>query len=120
MILELATGMPAVAGDPRSSMQVMSPTEYYKRDVADADAQFDHQETTLSHLLRVPHPAQVDRGQPELWFGSGRVRQHEQGAGSHDRAGEQDPDQAGSGQDALAGGPRGPPHRIGAHRFDAQ
>ena len=24
--------------------------------IADADAQFDHQETTLSHLLRVPHP----------------------------------------------------------------
>ncbi|HVK84841.1 MAG TPA: SAM-dependent methyltransferase [Kofleriaceae bacterium] len=32
-------------------------TEYYKHDVVDANAQFDHQETTLSHLLRVPHPA---------------------------------------------------------------
>ena len=31
--------------------------EYYKHDVGDADAQFDHLETTLSHLLRVPHPA---------------------------------------------------------------
>ncbi|CAN5845943.1 hypothetical protein BH11MYX3_BH11MYX3_18690 [soil metagenome] len=31
-------------------------TEYYKAEVTDADAQFDHQETTLSHLLRIPHP----------------------------------------------------------------
>jgi SAM-dependent methyltransferase len=35
---------------------VVSPAAYYQHDVADADAQFDHQETTLSHLLRVPHP----------------------------------------------------------------
>jgi SAM-dependent methyltransferase len=47
----------AAAGDPRASMNFISPTEYYKSDVTDADAQFDHQETTLSHLLRVPHPA---------------------------------------------------------------
>lgn len=47
----------ALAGDPRSSMNFISPIEYYKQDVTDADAQFDHQETTLSHLLRVPHPA---------------------------------------------------------------
>jgi len=32
-------------------------TDYYRHDVIDADAQFEHQETTLSHLLRVPHPA---------------------------------------------------------------
>lgn len=31
--------------------------DYYKHDISDADAQFDHQETTLSHLLRVPHAA---------------------------------------------------------------
>ncbi|HEY0192803.1 MAG TPA: SAM-dependent methyltransferase, partial [Kofleriaceae bacterium] len=30
---------------------------YHIHDIADAEAQFDHQETTLSHLLRVPHPA---------------------------------------------------------------
>lgn len=30
---------------------------YYRTDIVDSDAQFDHQETTLSHLLRVPHPA---------------------------------------------------------------
>lgn len=31
--------------------------DYHRDEIADADAQFDHQETTLSHLLRVPHPA---------------------------------------------------------------
>ena len=36
-------------------------TDYYRHDVGDADAQFDHQETTLSHLLRVPHPALANR-----------------------------------------------------------
>jgi SAM-dependent methyltransferase len=35
----------------------VSPSAYYQAEVADAQAQFDHQETTLSHLLRVPHPA---------------------------------------------------------------
>ncbi len=30
---------------------------YHRHDISDADTQFDHQETTLSHLLRVPHPA---------------------------------------------------------------
>jgi SAM-dependent methyltransferase len=39
----------------------VSLTEYYQHDIADADAQFDHQETTLSHLLRVPHPVLADR-----------------------------------------------------------
>ena len=47
----------ATAGEPRASMSMISPAEYYKHDVSDADAQFDHQETTLSHLLREPHPA---------------------------------------------------------------
>jgi len=46
----------ALEGDPRASMEMVSPAEYYKHDVKDADAQFDHQETTLSHLLRIPHP----------------------------------------------------------------
>ena len=36
-------------------------TEYYTHDVKDANEQFDHQETTLSHLLRVPHPALAGR-----------------------------------------------------------
>jgi SAM-dependent methyltransferase len=30
---------------------------YHMVEITDADTQFDHQETTLSHLLRVPHPA---------------------------------------------------------------
>jgi len=30
---------------------------YHQHEITDADAQFDHQETTLSHLLRIPHPA---------------------------------------------------------------
>jgi SAM-dependent methyltransferase len=29
---------------------------YHQHAIGDADAQFDHQETTLSHLLRIPHP----------------------------------------------------------------
>ena len=30
---------------------------YHRREIGDGQAQFDHQETTLSHLLRRPHPA---------------------------------------------------------------
>jgi SAM-dependent methyltransferase len=30
--------------------------EYHREQLVDAEEQFDHQETTLSHLLRVPHP----------------------------------------------------------------
>lgn len=44
------------SGEPRASTSEISPTEYYQHAVSDADAQFDHQETTLSHLLREPHP----------------------------------------------------------------
>ncbi|MGE0551650.1 MAG: class I SAM-dependent methyltransferase [Kofleriaceae bacterium] len=43
-----------VAGAQTSTV---SPVDYYRNDVSDAEAQFDHQETTLSHLLRIPHPA---------------------------------------------------------------
>lgn len=39
----------------------VSPAAYYETDVTDAAAQFDHRETTLSHLLRVPHPALAGR-----------------------------------------------------------
>ncbi|HEY6174674.1 MAG TPA: SAM-dependent methyltransferase [Kofleriaceae bacterium] len=38
---------------------------YHLQAISDADAQFDHQETTLSHLLRIPHPvlaAPIDNG----------------------------------------------------------
>jgi hypothetical protein len=68
----------------------ITPAAYYEHEVADADAQFDHQETTLSHLLRVPHPALGGRtyGQTlaEVLLGrgvlpAGKVRVLEIGAG---------------------------------------
>lgn len=51
-------------GDPRGvhdGAGSVSPADYYRREVIDADGQFDHQETTLAHLLRRPHPALGDR-----------------------------------------------------------
>jgi len=83
----------ASAGEPRASMSMISPAEYYEHDVSDADAQFDHQETTLSHLLRVPHPALHDKTYGQalidallakegfLPSASGRIRVLEIGAG---------------------------------------
>ena len=80
----------ASAGDPRASMSLISPAEYYKHDVTDADAQFDHQETTLSHLLRIPHPALHDKTYGQALIDAllakdvipeGRVRVLEIGAG---------------------------------------
>ena len=65
-------------------------TDYHQRTIADADAQFDHQETTLSHLLRVPHPALAGRTYGEALVDAliardavpaGRVRVLEIGAG---------------------------------------
>lgn len=44
-------------GAPEAPGREVSPAAYYQHDVADAEAQFDHQETTLSHLFRRPHPA---------------------------------------------------------------
>jgi SAM-dependent methyltransferase len=35
---------------------------YHQHAIANADSQFDHQETTLSHLLRIPHPALATPG----------------------------------------------------------
>jgi hypothetical protein len=35
---------------------VRPPHDYYAHEVTDADAQFEDRETTLSHLLRAPHP----------------------------------------------------------------
>src|SRR5262245_53883149 len=68
----------------------VSLTEYYTHDVSDANEQFDHQETTLSHLLRVPHPALANRTYGEAVVDAllargvvpqGRVRVLELGAG---------------------------------------
>jgi hypothetical protein len=52
---------PADGSPGTEPTNVMSPTDYYRHEVADADAQFDHEETTLSHLFRVPHPALAGR-----------------------------------------------------------
>ena len=49
--------VPGIAGGASTP----TPAEYYRRDITDADAQFDHQETTLSHLFRAPHPALAGR-----------------------------------------------------------
>lgn len=40
---------------------------YHRAQIQAADAQFDHQETTLSHLLRVPHPALAAAGVPRTY-----------------------------------------------------
>lgn len=42
--------------DPVGPEDDVSPVHYYEQEVEDADEQFDHQETTLSHLLRRPTP----------------------------------------------------------------
>jgi SAM-dependent methyltransferase len=39
----------------------VSTTGYYQHEIDDAQEQFDHQETTLSHLLRIDHPALAHR-----------------------------------------------------------
>lgn len=39
----------------------VSPAAYYQGEIEDAALQFDHRETTLSHLFRVPHPALAGR-----------------------------------------------------------
>jgi len=58
----LASTMPYSPWKPGTQVPpAVALTDYYKHDVTQADAQFDHQETTLSHLLRVPHPALHDR-----------------------------------------------------------
>ena len=57
----LTSTMPYAAHDPRTDPMpvgfddLVSPEGYYAVDVQDADEQFDHQETTLSHLFRKPH-----------------------------------------------------------------
>jgi hypothetical protein len=62
-VLRLRHGEQVGLGDavPAAGGAEMSTTAYYRDDVRNAEAQFDHQETTLSHLLRVPHPALAGR-----------------------------------------------------------
>ncbi len=72
----------------QTSGDEISPKAYYEHDIEDAEAQFDHEETTLSHLLRRKHPALrgrtygaalVDAVRAQL--PTGRVRVLEIGAG---------------------------------------
>jgi SAM-dependent methyltransferase len=54
----LASTMPYPSWQPGTPVPPETPLDtYHQITIADANAQFDHQETTLSHLLRVPHPA---------------------------------------------------------------
>jgi SAM-dependent methyltransferase len=54
----LASTMPYAPWQPGTPVPPpVSLTDYHRHDITNADNQFDHQETTLSHLLRVPHPA---------------------------------------------------------------
>jgi hypothetical protein len=48
-------------GQPLEAAPKDVDTEAYYQQVGDADAQFEHTETTLSHLFRVPHPALAGR-----------------------------------------------------------
>jgi SAM-dependent methyltransferase len=54
----LASTMPYPSWQPGTPVPAQPPLDtYHTVEITDANAQFDHQETTLSHLLRVPHPA---------------------------------------------------------------
>jgi hypothetical protein len=48
---------PGVDVLPKPVESFFSPEGYYRNEVDDADHQFDHEETTLAHLFREPHPA---------------------------------------------------------------
>lgn len=53
----LASTMPYPAWQPGTPVPAAPALDaYHQHVIGDADAQFDHHETTLSHLLRVPHP----------------------------------------------------------------
>jgi SAM-dependent methyltransferase len=87
----LTSTMPYASWKPGTPVPTMaSLLDYHKHQIPDADAQFDHLETTLSHLLRVPHPALrgrtygqalVDALLAKDAIPAGRVRVLEIGAG---------------------------------------
>jgi len=52
----LTSTMPYVSWKPGEPVPETPSLTAYHNAIPDADAQFDHLETTLSHLLRVPHP----------------------------------------------------------------
>ncbi len=54
----LASTMPYARWQPGTPVPpAPSLTDYHVHDITQANEQFDHHETTLSHLLRIPHPA---------------------------------------------------------------
>lgn len=54
----LSSTMPYAAWAPGQPVPpAPSLTAYHEHAIVQADEQFDHHETTLSHLLRIPHPA---------------------------------------------------------------
>ena len=79
----LTSTMPYAAYDPKTDPPPeefkpdFSPEAYYEHDVEDAEGQFDHQETTLSHLFRRPHIALSGRTYGEALIdgmaGKGRI-----------------------------------------------
>ena len=87
----LASTMPYTRWTPGTPVPpAPSLTEYHQFAIGDANDQFDHQETTLSHLLRVPHPALANRTYGQALVDAllarnvvpqGRVRVLEIGAG---------------------------------------
>ena len=52
----LASTMPYPRWTPGTPVPPAPPLTEYHQAISDPNAQFDHLETTLSHLLRVPHP----------------------------------------------------------------
>ena len=87
----LASTMPYSRWTPGTPVPpAPSLTAYYQTQISDANEQFDHQETTLSHLFRVPHPALANRTYGQALVDAllarnvvpqGRVRVLEIGAG---------------------------------------
>jgi SAM-dependent methyltransferase len=83
--------MPYPRWQPNTPVPPAVPLDtYHMQTISNADEQFDHTETTLSHLLRVPHPALANRTYGHALvdalaargaFGEGRVRVLEIGAG---------------------------------------
>ena len=58
----LGSTMPYTRWQPGTPVPpAVSLTDYHVHDIEHADEQFDHRETTLSHLLRLPHPALAGR-----------------------------------------------------------
>ncbi len=54
----LASTMPYPSWQPGTPVpQAPALDSYHQMTITDGDGQFDHQETTLSHLLRIPHAA---------------------------------------------------------------